>query len=38
MAEKGDIPGGVDLKQAYQYYLISASYDNPMAYFRLSRL
>ena len=38
MAESGDIPGGVDLKLAYEYYLIAASHDSPLAYFKLAKL
>lgn len=37
MAESGDIPGGVDLKLAYEYYLIAASHDSPLAYFKLAK-
>ena len=36
MAESGDIPGGIDLKYAYECYLIAASLDSPRAFFKLS--
>jgi len=35
MAEKGDLPGGIDLKQAFEYYLIAASHDSALAFFKL---
>lgn len=37
MAEKGDFPGiGIDMKFAYENYLIAASYDSAYAYFKLA--
>lgn len=38
MAENGDIPGGVDLKYAYECYSIAASHDSPEAFFKLAKL
>lgn len=38
MAENGDFPGGVDLKLAYEYYLIAAAHDCAPAYFKLAKL
>jgi len=29
MSEEGDIPGGIDIKYAYECYLISASHGSP---------
>ena len=38
MAQSGDIPGGVDLKYAFECYLLAASRDSPHAFFRLAQL
>lgn len=38
MAENGDIPGGVDLPLAFEYYLIAAAHGSSLAYFRLAKL
>jgi hypothetical protein len=38
MSEKGDIPGGVNLVFALECYTIAASFDNPLAFFKLSQL
>lgn len=38
MAENGDMPGGVDLKLAYEYYIIAAAHDSAQAYFNLAKL
>lgn len=37
LSEKGDVPGGIDLKFALECYLIAAAYDNPSAFFKLSK-
>ena len=37
MLENGDAPGGVNLKQAIEFYKAAASYDNPRAMFKLSQ-
>jgi TPR repeat protein len=38
MAENGDIPGGVNQRLAYEYYLIAASHDSAPAFFKLAKL
>ena len=38
MFENGDAPGGIDLRQAYELYLIAASLNSPLAYFKLAQL
>ena len=38
MAENGDIPGGVDLKLAFEYYVIAAAHGSAQAYFNLAKL
>ena len=38
MAQNGDMPGGVDLKYAYNCFCLAASKDSPEAYFKLAKL
>ena len=38
MAQNGDVPGGVDLKYAFDCYLIAAANDSALAFFRLAQL
>ena len=38
MAENGDLPGGIDLKYAYDCYCLAAAHDSPKAYFKLAKL
>lgn len=38
MAHSGDIPGGVDLKYAFDCYCLAATKDCPQAFFRLAQL
>ncbi|CAD8208114.1 unnamed protein product [Paramecium octaurelia] len=37
MAERGDTPGGIDLKFALECYFIAAAYENPQAFFKLAK-
>eukprot|EP01016_Furgasonia_blochmanni_P014549 TRINITY_DN1764_c0_g2_i4.p1 TRINITY_DN1764_c0_g2~~TRINITY_DN1764_c0_g2_i4.p1 ORF type:complete len:297 (-),score=57.20 TRINITY_DN1764_c0_g2_i4:156-1046(-) len=37
MFETGDAPGGVELKQAYEFYLIAACFNSAPAYFKLAK-
>ena len=36
MCENGDVPGGIDLALAYEYYSIAAVHDHPAAYFKVA--
>ena len=38
MAENGDLPGGIDIELAFEYYVIAASFDSALAYFKLAKL
>lgn len=38
MAQNGDIPGGVDLRYAFDCYIIAAAHESALAFFRLAQL